>query len=81
MSPTPETLRAQRRLGAALKALRSTREITQEELSGRTGLHPTYISDVERGARNPSFAVLSRIADGLEISLAELGAACDRMTG
>jgi transcriptional regulator with XRE-family HTH domain len=68
----------QRRLGAAVKEIRARREITQEELARRTDLHPTYISDIERGARNPSFAVLVRLADGLEASMADLGAAYDR---
>ncbi len=77
MPTSPETLAVQRRLGLAIKSVRREREITQEELSRRTGLHPTYVSDVERGARNPSFAVLVRIADGLGITLAQLGAAYD----
>jgi transcriptional regulator with XRE-family HTH domain len=78
--PTPPDIPAiQRRLGRAVKSVRSERGITQEELSRRTGLHPTYVSDVERGARNPSFAVLVRIADGLGVTLAELGSAYDRL--
>jgi transcriptional regulator with XRE-family HTH domain len=69
----------QRRLGAAVKEIRTARAITQEELARRTDLHPTYISDIERGARNPSFAVLVRLADGLDVSMADLGAAYDRI--
>jgi transcriptional regulator with XRE-family HTH domain len=69
----------QKRLGLAVKEVRTAKAVTQEELSRRTGLHPTYISDIERGARNPSFAVLVRVADGLDIALAELGAAFDRL--
>lgn len=52
--------------------------MTQEELSRRTGLHPTYISDIERGARNPSFEALARLVDGLDVSLADLGASYER---
>ena len=77
MPTPPETVAVQRRLGRAIKSVRSERSITQEELSRRTGLHPTYISDIERGARNPSFAVMTRLADGLGITLAELGSAYD----
>lgn len=69
----------QRRLGAAVRAIRTSKSITQEELSSRTGLHATYLSDIERGARNPSFVVLVRLAAGLEVSIAELGAAYDRL--
>ena len=43
----------QRTLGVAVKEIRTAPEsLTQEELSGRTGVHPTYISDVE--ARVPA---------------------------
>jgi hypothetical protein len=41
-------------LGNAIKRKRSALGISQEELAARAGLHRTYVSDVERGARNPS---------------------------
>lgn len=74
----PANPEVQRQLGEAVKQIRAAAEMTQEELSDATGLHATYISDIERGARNPSFAVLVRLAAGLQVSLAELGAAYDR---
>jgi transcriptional regulator with XRE-family HTH domain len=70
--------KVQRDLGKAIKQLRALRAITQEELANRTGLHPTYISDMERGARNPSFEVLVRLMRGLDMPVAELGAAYDQ---
>jgi transcriptional regulator with XRE-family HTH domain len=70
--------KVQRDLGKAIKQLRALRAITQEELANRSGLHPTYISDMERGARNPSFDVLARLMQGLEMPVADLGAAYDR---
>ncbi len=76
MQAKPEV---QQRLGAAVKEIRAVKAITQEELARRTDLHPTYISDIERGARNPSFFVLVRLADGLGSTLAEIGAAYDRL--
>ncbi len=66
-------------LGLALKEVRTARRITQEELSRRTGVHPTYISDIERGARNPSWDAVVKLADGLEAPMAELAAAFDRV--
>jgi transcriptional regulator with XRE-family HTH domain len=74
----PDKPRIQQLLGKAVKEVRASRAITQEELAARSGLHATYISDIERGARNPSFAVLVRLADGLGATLAEIGAAYDR---
>jgi transcriptional regulator with XRE-family HTH domain len=79
MPSKPEAETVQRRLGLAVKAVRNSKAVTQEDLSRRTGLHPTYISDIERGARNPSFVVLVRVADGLGITLAELGRAYDEL--
>lgn len=76
----PAKPEVQQRLGKAVKELRTAKAITQEELSHRTGLHTTYISDIERGARNPSFEVLVRLAAGLDVPMAELGAAYDRRT-
>jgi transcriptional regulator with XRE-family HTH domain len=71
----------QERLGQAIKEVRAARALTQEEVSYRSGLHPTYISDMERGARNPSFRALVQLAEGLDVTLAEIGAAYDRRVG
>jgi len=46
--------------------------ISQEELAERAMLHRTYISDVERGARNVSLHSIERLARALEISLPAL---------
>jgi transcriptional regulator with XRE-family HTH domain len=54
-------------LGMAVKALRREADLTQKQLAERTGLHDTYISHIERGAGNPSFAALSRLCKGLEV--------------
>lgn len=35
-------------------------------------MHRTYISDIERGARNLSLMNLSRLAEALEIAVSEL---------
>lgn len=51
------------------KVLNKRREalgISQEELSKRSGLHRTYISDVERGARNVSLKNMGRLSVALE---------------
>jgi CheY-like chemotaxis protein/DNA-binding XRE family transcriptional regulator len=53
--------------GAAVRLRRNHLGISQEELAGRAGLHRTYISDVERGARNVSLESIHRLADALAI--------------
>jgi transcriptional regulator with XRE-family HTH domain len=53
------------------KVLHGRREalgISQEELSKRSGLHRTYISDVERGARNVSLKNMGRLSEALEVA-------------
>jgi len=61
-----------RSLGLRLRQLRESRGLTQEGLGEKAQLDQTYLSGVERGARNPSILVLERVAASLEISLAEL---------
>lgn len=59
-------------LGHTIKSHRLALGLSQEELAHRAGLHRTYISDVERGARNVSLVTLYRFASALKISLCEL---------
>jgi transcriptional regulator with XRE-family HTH domain len=37
-------------LGSAFRQARLARGLTQRDVAGRTGLHPTTVSDFERGA-------------------------------
>jgi len=59
-------------LGNTIKSRRSALGISQEELAARAGLHRTYVSDVERGARNPSLESVQKLASALELSLPTL---------
>jgi transcriptional regulator with XRE-family HTH domain len=63
----------QRRLGRAVKTVRISRGLTQEQVSAASGLHPTYISDIERGARNPSWEAITKLASGIGVSVEEIG--------
>lgn len=56
----------------AVRWWRKKQGITQEELAERADLHRTYISDVERGARNLSLESISKLAVALEVSVATL---------
>lgn len=60
------------RFGLAIKQRRHELGISQEELSFRVGLHRTYISDIERGSRNPSLENIAKLAKALEISVSIL---------
>jgi transcriptional regulator with XRE-family HTH domain len=69
----------QARLGRAVKAVRLAQGLTQEELAARADLHPTYISDIERGARNPSWDAVARLAEGMGVPVADIAAEYDRL--
>jgi CheY-like chemotaxis protein len=59
-------------LGVAIRSQRISLGISQEELAHRAGLHRTYVSDLERGARNPSIESIEKLADALEVSVSKL---------
>ena len=59
-------------LGAAIRRERVALGISQEELAKRSGLQRTYISDLERGTRNPSVGSIQRIAQALGVPVAKL---------
>lgn len=46
--------------------------VSQEKLAEAAGLHPTYVSMVERGIRNPTLDVAARIAKALKVTLPRL---------
>ena len=48
---------------------RISQNMTQKELSERTGIAQTEISKLENGTRNPSIKLLQRLADGLGMVL------------
>ncbi len=61
------------RLGQVLKALREEREWTLDELAKRAKVTNVYIWQLETGVRkNPSLAVLKRLAKSLRVPEAEL---------
>lgn len=59
-------------LGAAIRERRTFLRMSQEELALRSGLHRTYLSDVERGARNPSIKTIEKIAHALQVPVVKL---------
>ncbi|MBN7122882.1 hypothetical protein BSU01_14355 [Erwinia billingiae] len=59
-------------LGNRLKTLRMDKSLTQSELSLKSSLDRTYISNLENGKRNPSILSLRRIAYALEVPIEKL---------
>jgi len=64
-------------LGAAVRDLRVSRHLSQEDVADLAGLHVTYISGIERGLRNVGFENLHRVAHGLGVDLPTLTAAVE----
>ncbi len=60
------------KIGMVIRKQRLLTHLSQEKLGEVTGLHRTYISDVERGKRNITIISLSKIAAALHISLSDL---------
>ena len=58
--------------GAELRAVRVRRGLSQDDLAEVSGLHRTYIGGVERGERNPSLTNIARLAEALEVPVADL---------
>jgi transcriptional regulator with XRE-family HTH domain len=59
-------------LGQAAAQRREELGLTQEQLANDSGLHQRWISNVETGKRNPSYASLRRLAGGLNLTASEL---------
>lgn len=59
-------------LGMRIKYLRTLKRWSQEDLALEAEVNKNYLSDLERGMRNPTVKVLEKIAQALSISLEEL---------
>lgn len=56
-----------RNFGNTLRMLRNDKGFSQEYIAEKSGLHRTYISDVERGDRNLSLINICKICKVLEV--------------
>lgn len=58
--------------GQVVRKIRLEKGISQEMLADLSGLHRTYMSDVELGKRNVSLENIDRIANALGVSISEI---------
>jgi len=61
-----------KRLGTNLRWLREAKGLSQEAFAFEAGIHRTYVSDIERGARNPTITVVENLAVALGVTASEL---------
>lgn len=59
-------------LGRNVRRERDAKQFTQEKLAEKSGLDPTYISDIERGLRNPGIKNIAKLAKALGLTTSEL---------
>ncbi len=61
-----------KRLGSNVKRLRLVRGWSQEDFADRANIHRTYVSDIERAARNPTIIIVEKLAKGLKVQASAL---------
>lgn len=59
-------------LGDVIRVRRMNMGMSQQELADIAGVHRTYISDIERGARNLTVTTVGKIAAALETTSSRL---------
>lgn len=55
-----------------LKRLRTHKGLSQEELGFRSGLHRTFISQLERGIKSPTLTTIYRLSTALGVSMTQM---------
>jgi transcriptional regulator with XRE-family HTH domain len=58
--------------GRRVARLRRERNLSQEQLAERCGLHRTYVGGIERGERNLGLKNVAAIAKALRVTLSDL---------
>jgi XRE family transcriptional regulator, regulator of sulfur utilization len=54
-------------LGKNLRAARKKLDLTQEEVSQRSGVEQGEVSRIERGLRDPQVSTVEKLADAVEV--------------
>lgn len=68
-------------LGQVVRSRRKLLGLSQEELAERSGLHRTYVTDVERGVRNLTFESALKLASALQLPVQTIVGMVDHGVG
>ena len=60
-------MEVRKRIGANVRRLREKKRLSQEKFGFESGIDRTYVSGIERGARNPTATIIEKIAAGLGV--------------
>jgi transcriptional regulator with XRE-family HTH domain len=66
-----------RAFGMWVRELRHRQKLTQGDVASRVGITVTYLSQIETGQRNPTLAVVVRLARALDVKPGKLIARLD----
>ena len=58
--------------GKKLREVRLKKKLSQGDVSRILGVHRTYMSGLERGARNPSLLTVQKVAKALGVNAKDL---------
>ena len=67
--------------GQILRKVRREHGLSQEELGFEANYHRTYISQLERGQKNPSLKAIFRLARALGVKPSEMIRQVEKATG
>ncbi len=70
--PKSEAQTVNKGVGQLVRRLRRTSDLTLEQLADSSGVSRAMLSSVERGDKNPTLPILSKIASGLGVTISEL---------
>jgi ribosome-binding protein aMBF1 (putative translation factor) len=62
----------QQALGARIRQLREKKGWSQEDFAARSGLHRTFVGNIERGLKNTTILTLVMVSKALGITVSEL---------
>lgn len=62
----------EKELGMRIRYLRTNKKMSQEDLALEAEVNKNYLSDLERGNRNPTLKILDKIAKALDVDLSTL---------
>ena len=58
--------------GKRVRELRKNQNLSQEKLADMAGMDTSFIGSIERGDANPSLKIIGKIAEALNVNVAEL---------
>ncbi|MFX4271906.1 helix-turn-helix domain-containing protein [Propionibacteriaceae bacterium Y1685] len=59
-------------LGEQIRRARHEHDRTQTWTAGRAGISPQYLSEIERGVKDPSSEIVAAVAGALDLTVREL---------